>query len=580
MLLLNLDREFRDLKIRAADNGLYGISGDELGKKYIKAKRGDVQSQLEIANLYLTLEDEERAFKWFLKAAAAENPEAEFAISDIIMKNKSLAIEDDDGYSSFYEDPEPWLRRAWEHGKVEAAARMAKIIVCSPFPDRDKAAYWYEASYQKGGECDHNFLANYLLEKGDNAAALPHLIKDYEETKNISSALKAADLLSQSTNEDDIKTLRRLLCDAAASKELNNCESYIHLARANEALGEHAAAYESYKRAFELTDIAFDRKTYDMLAQKLGDICFEGLGREQSYFDAVSYYEKADTLTNESSKRNFAECKYNGLGTQRSVEDAAMLGHPEALYKMAKENPEKQDLLFAAASKGYAPAQLDLGMKCYENEQYEQAILHLLPVSHEYKESVPHTLGVCFAKTGKPTEALRWFEICAAEGDPEGAYYAGMFYSMGLGTQKNEKKAFEYYKIAASGGSADGAFELGMCLRNGVGCVKDFERGMKFILAAAENKSAAAMLEMGNCKRLGYGTEQSRQEAIEYYKKSAELGFESALYQMGFLCEVGYITGQRDPEAALQWYSKCREGFKDVKKRISSCETEISRSSR
>lgn len=578
MFLLNLDKEFRELKITAASQG---ISEETVGKIFLKAKRGDSDSQLQIANIYLTDHNNDYAFRWFLKSALKGNAEAEYAVSEMIINNGAFTIEDRDGYSSYYDSPEPWLEKAWEHGKIEAAARLAQMYRYAPSPDNEKAAYWYNASYERGGECDSAFLANYLLnEKGDRRGALLHLIIDAKQNNSTSSMLLAAELLSESSDKKDAEKLRELLTNAAESGMLNGSENYIRLAKAHEALGEAREGYNNYKKAFELTDKEADPDTYDFLAQKLGNMLYTGKGVDKDYAEAVKYYEKVKTFTDEEAKKYYAECKFNGLGTEKSLEEAAGLGRPEAIYEMAKANPDREDLLIEAASKGYIPAKYDLGMKYYEEGKFEQAILQLLPTSLEYKDSVPYVLGVCFAKTNKPAEALHWFEISADGSVPEGAYFAGRFYAEGIGTEVNEKKAFEYYKKAAVKGSVDGVYELGMCQKNGIGCPKNTERAMMLIAAAADNGSPAAMFEMGNCKRLGYGTSQSKEEAIKYYKSSAELGYESAAYQLGFLYEVGYITGVNDPKAAITWYEKCRESFKDVKKRLAACRLEISRSGR
>lgn len=577
MFLLNLDKEFKELKLAATD----GISEEDLGKIYSRAKKGDSESQLKIGNIYLSANSLEAAFRWFLKSAGREDPEAEYTLAEMIISYGSFAIEDKDGYASFYDSPEPWLERAWEHGKLEAAVRLAKMYRYAPVPDREKAAYWYNASFEKGGECDSAYLADCLLnDKKDRRGALVHFIIDADKNNNPSSMLIAAEILSESSEEGDLKKLRELLSKAEAGGALKNSENYLRLAKAHEALGEIKECFESYKKAFELTDREADPVTYDLLAQKIGNMLYTGHGVPQNYAGAVSYFEKVSTFTDEQSKKYYAECKFKGLGTEKSLEEAAFLGRTEAIYEMAKEDPEREDLLIEAASRGYAPARYDLGMKYYENSEYEQAILQLLPVSieTEYKDTVPFTLGVCFAKTGKPTEALRWFEISSEGSVPEGAYFAGRFYAEGIGAAKNDIKAFEYYKKSAAKGSADGAFELGMCLKNGIGCQKDISRAMMLISTAADNGSAAAMFEMGNCKRLGHGTAQSKDEAIRLYKSSAELGYENAVYQMGFLYEVGYITGRGDPKAALTWYEKCDESFKDVKKRLAACKLELSKS--
>lgn len=567
-LFLKFDSEFKALRSAAEEKGLFS---ETLGRTYQRAKGGYADEQYALGELYEKLGDIGKAFAWYLRASDQKHGNSEFKIASIITKYGAVSVEDNDGYSSRYENPEPWLERAFDHGNAESAYVLATRELSRPEPDRAAAARWYCASFGKGGRCDHAFVAAYLLETGDREGALVHLLADAEKGNPLSMAKAAELLLEKGDEESALKAVK--LIEAAFEKEGDSLgiPMRLILARARDRMGDPERAFEEYERVCESAELIADSEAADAAFQRLGDMAYTGRGCKQNYTKAVEYFDRVKSFTDDVARLHYADCKLRGLGTERSVEGAAALGSPEALYRLAKENPSMEEHYLAkAADKGNTLARFELGKKCYDREQYAEAILHLLPVSREYPE-VPYMLGVCLASTGEFEKALSWFNVCAEEGDGEGTYLVGKFALEGIGCPKDERRAAEYFKKAASLGNVNGAYELGMCCKNGVGMAKNPVRAMKLIQAAADNGCAPAMLEMGNAKRL-----ENKEEAMRYYRTAAELGYEGAMYRMGFLYEIGYVTGERDIRSALEWYGKCRKSFKDVKKRIAELTVELS----
>ena len=568
MLLLVLDKEYRDLKARAVENGLYT---DELPVTYRKAKNGSSKDQYAIGMLYRRLGDSENAFRWLMKSASKENADAEDEVARIIMENGSVSVEDAEGYTEYYENPEPWLERAWLHGNAGGAYLMAQHILKLNPEDTERAVHWMSCSYQLGGECDHLMVASHLISKGDTEGALTHIIADAEKGNPSSAITGAAMLLDrEEPTTEQASTALTLLERASADEGLEpTCKLYTLAGKANEILGNYEAAFENYEKAYCFAEIEQDGASAQLLAEKLGDMTYCGRGTTQNYTKAVEYFDKVTSFTDEQAKLHYADCKLRGLGTDQSVEDAACLGSAEALYRIAKDNPENKEYLVMAADKGHKSACYEVGKLFFEDEDFGKAVAYLLPVSKDYPD-VPYMLGVCLARTGDLKGALAWFELCAESGDGEGMYLAGKFYLEGMGCEKDAKKAVEFFKRSAATGNINGAYELGMCCKNGTGTAKNPDRASMLISAAADNGSAGAMFEMGNIKRL-----EDKELALDYYRRSAELGYEPAMYQMGFLYEVGYVTGERDVKSALYWYSKCRKSYRDVKEKISACSIEL-----
>ena len=566
MLLLNFDREYKALRTAAQESSLYD---DQLPKIYQRAKTGSVKDQYAVGMLYRRLGNNELAFAWLMKSAEKEHADSEYEIALIIKECGSVSVEDKDGYTGVYENPEPWLERAWVHGNADAAYVIAVNALEKENPDREKAIHWMRCSAERGGRCDNLLVASALTEAGDLEEALTFLVADAESGSH-ESALKASELLlAPERSQEDASKALSLLEEAIKNGAQSSARLFALLARAQERTDNFVSAFESYEKAFCLAELEGDRILKDLCAQKLGDMTYQGLGTTQNYTKAVEYFETVTAFTLESAKQSYADCKLRGLGTDKSVEGAAELGSAEAYFRLYQEDTSRQDLLERAAQLGHREALYIIGKSCFEKDDFSSALTYLAPLSKEHSD-VPYMMGVSLARTGELKNALSWFELCAESGDSEGMYLAGKFHLEGMGCTPDPKRAVEYFKKSAAMGNANGAYELGMCCKNGVGTAKNPDRAAMLISAAAENGSAAAMFELANIKRL-----EDKEAAIGLYRRSAELGYENAMYQMGFLYEVGYITGKREMRLALEWYGKCRKSFKDVKAKISACSIEL-----
>ena len=141
--------------------------------------------------LYRRLGNNELAFAWLMKSAEKEHADSEYEIALIIKECGSVSVEDKDGYTGVYENPEPWLERAWIHGNADAAYVIAVNALEKDVPDREKAIHWMRCSAERGGRCDNLLVASALTEAGDLEEALTFLVADAESGSH-ESALKAS----------------------------------------------------------------------------------------------------------------------------------------------------------------------------------------------------------------------------------------------------------------------------------------------------------------------------------------------------------------------------------------------------
>lgn len=116
-------------------------------------------------------------------------------------------------------------------------------------------------------------------------------------------------------------------------------------------------------------------------------------------------------------------------------------------------------------------------------------------------------LGLCYlfgeGVAKDKTEAVKWFQCAAEQGDPEAIYYLSKCYHDGIGILKDEDLAVEYLQKAAELGCANAQFELGLCCYNGMDVDKDPTAGIKLFGMAAKQGHDRAHATLEELAELG-----------------------------------------------------------------------------
>lgn len=138
--------------------------------------------------------------------------------------------------------------------------------------------------------------------------------------------------------------------------------------------------------------------------------------------------------------------------------------------------------------------------------------LQALEVLNEYYEKC-----VTEAKTPKEASQIRQKALKAAllgagHNSPYWLILVGEMYRYGVGTDKDEKKAFSYYEKAAAFGDVDGIVKVGRAYLNGIGVPVDYEKSLHFLESAASQNSPEAMV------LIAYQYENGKGVAIDYEK--------------------------------------------------------------
>lgn len=146
--------------------------------------------------------------------------------------------------------------------------------------------------------------------------------------------------------------------------------------------------------------------------------------------------------------------------------------------------------------------------------------LNALSALNEYYEKC-----VTEAKTPKESakirqKALKTALLGAAKNSPYWLIFVGEMYRYGVGTEKNEKKAFSYYEKAAALGDVDGIVKVGRAYMNGIGVPEDYEKSLCFFEMAAEQDYAEAMILIAYQYENGKGVKADYERALNWLTRA------------------------------------------------------------
>ncbi|POG64544.1 kinase-like domain-containing protein [Rhizophagus irregularis DAOM 181602=DAOM 197198] len=134
-------------------------------------------------------------------------------------------------------------------------------------------------------------------------------------------------------------------------------------------------------------------------------------------------------------------------------------------------------------------------------------------------------------------------------------YCVGLCYQFGNGITKNEKLAFEYYEKVANKDYANGQFKLGWFYKNGVSVNKDLKMAVYWYEKAADNGHLKAMHNLGLSYENGDGVDKNNQKAFELFKQSAEGGHSGGIMMLAY-CYGSGIGINIDRQKAVELYQK------------------------
>jgi len=215
----------------------------------------------------------------------------------------------------------------------------------------------------------------------------------------------------------------------------------------------------------------------------------------------------------------------------RQYPDDVRLNHQLGrAYVAAKNYQAAVEHYRKAAEQGYAPAQVNLGLRYQDGRG----------VSQDYRE------------------ALVWYRKAAEQGYAPAQVNLGKMYENGQGVSKDETQAVAWYRKAAEQGYAIAQANLGVMYENGRGVSQDYREALVWYRKAAEQGYAPAQVNLGFMYQNGQGVSKDETQAVAWYRKAADQGYALAQTNLGRMYENGRGVSQ-DYRQAVAWYRKAAE---------------------
>ena len=166
--------------------------------------------------------------------------------------------------------------------------------------------------------------------------------------------------------------------------------------------------------------------------------------------------------------------------------------------------------------------------------------------------------GVKALEGGDAESAAREFQAAFDAGDPNGAFYLGRMFELGLGAEPNMQQAAELFKLAAAGNSALGLNRLGLMYLDGQAVIKDFARGAELVCQAADLGDANAQFNCGAVLADGKGVKIDAPRARDYWQKAADQDHIAAINLIALSTKTGDGV-EADPKKAFELFSRTAE---------------------
>lgn len=222
-----------------------------------------------------------------------------------------------------------------------------------------------------------------------------------------------------------------------------------------------------------------DAERGDAPAQfSLGTCLNFGLGSAESHTDALTWYRRAADQNLSVAQNNVGNALLNGLGVAKDEAEglrwlrlAADQGNPVAQMNLGvvylngqgqpKDPARAVELLRKAVDQGLPGAMSRLATAYQQGlavEKNETEGLRLMRKAAEAGDGYGQSLLGDVYRTGSNGqtvnhgEALRLYQLAAAQGQTTAMNNLGYLYEQGLGTAKDRSKAVEWYRKAASRG--------------------------------------------------------------------------------------------------------------------------------
>ena len=182
----------------------------------------------------------------------------------------------------------------------------------------------------------------------------------------------------------------------------------------------------------------------------------------------------------------------------------------------------------------------DLAAHGHSFEQNQMGIASILKIGPEYSVN----------------DAFDLFQRSAQKGYAPAQVNLGVMYLNGWGVERNYARALYWFqKAATEGSSARAYYNLGILYLNGQGVKQDYEQARRYFQSGAKLGDSSAQTNLAYLYDRGLGAPQDSKLAFQWYSKAASAGNPLAQHNLGDMYLRGEGVQQNDA-TALAWFEK------------------------
>jgi len=269
--------------------------------------------------------------------------------------------------------------------------------------------------------------------------------------------------------------------------------------------------------------------------------------KNKDYKTAFSLFSSLADQGNVEAQYDLGWMYYEGLGTERNIENALLW------YKKAGEKKVLKAQLNLAAiySKG-----VDVVQDYVEAAKWWRMAAYNGDVDAQIQLALLYTNGQGVKQDG--VKAIKWYQKAAEQGNASAQYNLGEIYAKGKGVPKDVAKAVDWYQKAAEQGDANAQFRVGAMYDEGSGVPKDITKSVEWVQKAAAQGHAGAQLSLGMYYAKGQDVPKDMAKAVEWYLKAAEQGSIEAQLSLGKIYS-DFGSPSFDEVKASKWLTKAAE---------------------
>lgn len=168
-------------------------------------------------------------------------------------------------------------------------------------------------------------------------------------------------------------------------------------------------------------------------------------------------------------------------------------------------------------------------------------------------------------------DAMGFFSRAAGVGDANGLYNLGMCYARGLGTPRNDEKAFSCFRSSAEKGHPEAINNIGWFFREGRIVDKDLELSAKWFKKSADFQNAYGEYNYALALRRGEGVKRNDAEAAKYFKLAMDGGCVEAMNSYGLALLRGEGVEKDGVEAIKVFERVAGAGFPPAMENLAFC---------